>query len=243
MSDHFAVAGNMIPPCPSVYSEGLFACADIHYPFPMRYILSLTLLFLLAASPASDWPAKVIGISDGDTITVLTADKTQVRIRLYGIDATESGQDFGAKAKQVCFRLAFGKAVTVRTRATDRYGRIVADVILPDGRNLSHELVSQGAAWWYRAYARGDAELSRIEASAKAARRGLWALQSPIAPWNWRKGVGVPVASGVVGSRNSRIYHAPNCASVGRAKEANRIVFGTVAEAEKAGFRKARDCK
>jgi endonuclease YncB( thermonuclease family) len=117
----------------------------------MRRVFPL-LLVLLAACPAwgSDYSARVIGISDGDTITVLTADRVQHRIRLHGIDAPETGQDFGSRAKQAASALAFGKTVTVRARDTDRYGRTAADVILPDGRSLNRQMVREGFAWRYR---------------------------------------------------------------------------------------------
>ena len=70
----------------------------------------------------------------------------------------------------------------------DQYGRLVADVILPDGRNLNRELVRAGLAWWYRRYAPHDAELEALEAEARAARRGLWADPHPVPPWEWRRG-------------------------------------------------------
>jgi endonuclease YncB( thermonuclease family) len=73
-----------------------------------------------------------------------------VKIRLHGIDAPESGQDFGSRAKQTASELAFGKEVTIRPLDTDRYGRTVADVILPDGRSMNREMVAQGLSWWYR---------------------------------------------------------------------------------------------
>jgi endonuclease YncB( thermonuclease family) len=106
------------------------------------------LLILLGPTPgrAAEFPAKVIGISDGDNLTVLKTDKTQVKIRLHGIDAPESGQDFAGRSKQATSELAFGKPVTVRSVSTDRYGRTVAEVVLPDGRSLNRELVRQGMA-------------------------------------------------------------------------------------------------
>jgi endonuclease YncB( thermonuclease family) len=106
------------------------------------------------ASPASaeDFTGKVVGISDGDTLTVLRG-RTSVKIRLHGIDAPEAGQDFGTRAKQAASDLAFGKVVTVRPVTTDRYGRTVALVVLPDGRTLNHELVRSGFAWWFQKYA------------------------------------------------------------------------------------------
>ena len=104
------------------------------------------LLAILLYSPAfaADYPARVVGVSDGDTLTVLTAATTQKRIRLNGIDAPETGQDYGSRAKQLPSELAFGKNVTVKPTDTDRYGRTVADVMLPDGRSLNQEMVRGG---------------------------------------------------------------------------------------------------
>jgi micrococcal nuclease len=215
------------------------------YPSGMkRFITALVLILNPAWSPAADdYPARVVGISDGDTLTVLKADKTQAKIRLNGIDAPESGQDFGSRAKQAASELSFGKEVTIHPTDTDRYGRTVADVILPDGKSLNRELVGRGMAWWYRQYAPADKELERLETEAKAAKRGLWAQPSPVPPWEFRKGKGVPVTAEVVGNRNSHVYHAPNCPSVGRMKEANKMTFKTAAEAVQTGYRKAADCK
>jgi endonuclease YncB( thermonuclease family) len=62
----------------------------------------------------------------------------------------ETGQDYGSRAKQVASNLAFGKNVKIQPVDKDRYGRTVAEVILPDGRSLNREMIGQGAAWWYR---------------------------------------------------------------------------------------------
>ena len=106
------------------------------------------ILFLLFASPAcaAEFPARVVGIAGGDTLTVLTAGRTQLKIRLSGIDAPESGQDFGTRAKQAASSMAIGKTVTVIERDTDRYGRTLAEIILPDGRSMNREMVGQGMA-------------------------------------------------------------------------------------------------
>jgi endonuclease YncB( thermonuclease family) len=82
--------------------------------------------------------------------------------------------------------LVFGKVVTIKVETIDQYGRTVGEVILPDGRNLNHELVSAGFAWWYREYSK-DEILGRLEAEATAAKRGLWADPHPIPPWEFRK--------------------------------------------------------
>src|SRR5215216_4924706 len=92
------------------------------------------LLFALLVSPASaaDYPARVVGVSDGDTLTVLRDGRTQVKVRLFGIEAPESAQPFGSRAKQAASELAFGKTVTIREKDRVRYGRTVAELILPD---------------------------------------------------------------------------------------------------------------
>jgi micrococcal nuclease len=140
----------------------------------------------LAAASAAEIQAKVVGIADGDTITVLHEGK-QIRVRLHGIDAPESGQAFGARAKQFTSSLAFGQTVTLRDRGHDRYGRLLAEVVLPDGRSLNREIVRAGFAWWFRKYAPSDQELAKLEAEARAERRGLWADPDPVPPWNYRR--------------------------------------------------------
>jgi endonuclease YncB( thermonuclease family) len=94
----------------------LAATSNAAYLRIMRRLAPVLLLIplTLALGPAADFPAKVVGISDGDTLTVLTTDKTHVKIRLHGFDAPETGQDFAARSKQASSELASGKAVTVR---------------------------------------------------------------------------------------------------------------------------------
>jgi endonuclease YncB( thermonuclease family) len=208
----------------------------------MRRLLPLLLVVLASPARGGDYSARIVGIADGDTLTVLTADKTQRRIRLWGIDAPETGQDFGSRAKQAASELAFGKTVTIRPRDTDRYGRTVAEVILPDGRSMNREMVRRGMAWWYRTFAPHDAELAGLEAEAREARIGLWSRPNPVPPWVWRRGDAVAQTAAVIGNRRSRVYHKPTCHVAAGMSEKNRIVFASEAEAEKAGYRKARDC-
>ena len=156
-------------------------------------IATLFLVLLLATLGASacrrrpgrePFAARVVGVSDGDTITVL-AGTTQVKIRLNGIDCPEKGQPFGARAKQLTSELAFGKSVTVRPSGADRYGRTLGDVLLPDGRVLNHELVAAGMAWHYTRYSK-DETLARLERQARAAGLGIWSEARPVAPWEFR---------------------------------------------------------
>ena len=145
-----------------------------------------TCLLLWLCAPALADSGRVVGVHDGDTITVLS-DRQQTKIRLHGIDSPESKQPFGSKAKAFTSSLAFGKPVEFDVVGKDRYGRTVAIIILPDGRNLNHEIVRAGFAWWFRRYAAHDLILQRLEAEARAVGRGLWAEKDAVPPWEWRR--------------------------------------------------------
>jgi endonuclease YncB( thermonuclease family) len=145
-------------------------------------------LLLLLSGTANARPSTITGlvvrVSDGDTIQVMHEGKAE-KIRLSGIDCPESKQPFGQAAKKFVLEIAAQKTVTVYVETTDRYGRTVGEVILPDGRNLNKELVQAGYAWWYRKYSI-NAVLGQLESEARSARRGLWSDPHPVAPWDWR---------------------------------------------------------
>lgn len=150
------------------------------------FTIFLTILSLLpSAVLAESFSGKVIGMADGDTISVMRLGRAE-KVRLSGIDTPEKKQPFGHRAKQLTSELAFGKIVTVKISGRDRYGRWIAEVILPDGRSLNRELLRAGLAWWYRSYSR-DERLGRLEAEARGSRRGLWRDPRPVPLWEFRK--------------------------------------------------------
>jgi endonuclease YncB( thermonuclease family) len=142
---------------------------------------------------AEEFTGKVVGISDGDTLSVLR-DGKDVKVRLYGVDTPEKAQAFGTQARKFTGDLVFQQVVAVQIRATDRYGRFVGEVLLPDGRSLNQVLVQAGMAWWYQRYAPNEPILAQLEAEARAARRGLWADAHPVPPWKWRRGSRTPAS-------------------------------------------------
>lgn len=161
----------------------------------------LALVFLMYAATAvhaegttQTFAGKVVGVTDGDTIEVMREGKAE-KVRLNGVDCPESNQDFGSRAKQFTSSLVFGKEARVIVRDTDRYGRLVGDVVV-DGKILNHELVKEGLAWWYRQYAPNDAMLELLENEARVAKKGLWSQPKPIAPWDFRRGAGGEGAGG-----------------------------------------------
>ena len=143
------------------------------------------MFFVTSQVIAAEYNGRVVGIIDGDTIEVLNGHHTE-RIRLSGIDCPEKGQAYGQRAKQAASALVFGKAVTLQTHSHDKYGRTLADVILPDGTNVNHMLVKQGWCWWYRKYAPEDTVLEDLEAGARDAKKGLWVDPHPMPRWKWK---------------------------------------------------------
>jgi micrococcal nuclease len=154
--------------------------------------LGVVILALIAALPsplmAETLHGVVVGISDGDTLTLLTADNIPVRIRLAEIDAPElHGQPFGTAAKSALSALTIRRRATADVVTTDQYGRRVA-VVDVDGVNVNAAMVRQGFAWAYLRY-QTDPVYSTLEANARAGKIGLWSAQAPppIPPWQFRK--------------------------------------------------------
>lgn len=127
----------------------------------------------------------VVGVHDGDTLTILDAHRRMIRVRLAEIDAPEKGQAFGAHAKHALSQLCFGRRARIQVVNQDAYGRTVGRVTC-GGQDASAEQVRRGLAWVYVRYA-SDPVLYRLEREARAARRGLWQDPEPTPPWAWRR--------------------------------------------------------
>lgn len=158
----------------------------------LRHILWLYGFLALLAAPlwAAEYTGKVVSISDGDTLTLLVPDGAsyqQVKVRLGEIDTPERKQPYGTRAQQTLSELAFNQQARVVVQDTDRYGRTVGRVYV-GSLDVNAEMIRQGAAWAYRQYLK-DQSLLKLEAEAKAAKRGLWGLPEAqrCPPWDWRK--------------------------------------------------------
>ena len=132
----------------------------------------------------------MVGVSDGDTVTLLDGLQTQHRIRLAGIDAPEKAQPYGDASKRHLSEMVFGASVTVEYAKHDRYGRIVGK-ILKGGHDASLEQLRAGLAWHYKQYQREQSRADRgtyagVEIEAQQAHAGLWRDSAPVAPWTWR---------------------------------------------------------
>lgn len=139
--------------------------------------------FLLFIIALPGYAAQVIGIADGDTLTVLE-DRKQVKIRLANIDAPERQQAFGTRSRESLSDLCFGKDAMYEMQDKDRYGRIVANVFCDD-INVNRAQVERGMAWVYPKYNQ-DIMIPALQDQAFSARRGLWADPHATPPWEWR---------------------------------------------------------
>ena len=128
--------------------------------------------------------AKAVSVHDGDTLTAVDASNVQHKVRLAGIDAPETKQPFGTKARERLAELTHGKSVRVLPVDRDRYGRTVARIEV-EGQDVNRQMIADRLAWHYTRYSK-DAAMAGAERDARAARRGLWADREPVPPWEWR---------------------------------------------------------
>lgn len=167
-----------------------------HLFFPMSLLLLIS--FLLVGTgcrndklPVADnaiLKGKVVAISDGDTFTLLTEEKKQVKVRLHGIDCPEKNQPFGNVAKQKLSELIFGKQVVVLTKGLDRWKRVIG-VVYQDEMNVNEAMLKSGMAWHYKKYDDNE-EWASQEQTARVAKVGLWTEAEPTPPWKWRTQLG-----------------------------------------------------
>lgn len=137
----------------------------------------------LACGLLFGFSAKVVKVSDGDTITVLTQNKESIKVRLYGIDAPETKQDFGKASKQYLSSLLAGRIVEVKSNGQDRYGRVLGIIYL-DGADINAKTVEEGYAWAFVKYSKIYAAQQSKAMKNKA---GLWRQKDPQTPWDFRK--------------------------------------------------------
>jgi len=159
-----------------------------------------TLLLFSTMAQAGELTGTVVNVSAGDTVTLLTENKLQHRIRIGGIDAPEKAQPFGNRSKINLEQLTKGKDILAACPKVDRYGRKVCKVWVESSDcptcgktiDVGYAQISAGLAWWYRAYASEQSAEDRgryesEENEARLQKRGLWVESSAMPPWEWRR--------------------------------------------------------
>ena len=158
----------------------------LFYPIK-KFLLPLLSIAFIWAAPS--YASNVLSIGDGDTITI-TNGAQKTRVRLACIDAPETSQaSYGMESRQSLQRLLpIGTEVTVRSKATDRYGRTVGEV-LRGSTNINQQQVASGNSFVYWQYIKGcDRQTySNLENDARLKRLGVWSVPGGIQrPWDYR---------------------------------------------------------
>ncbi|WP_431257497.1 thermonuclease family protein [Roseateles chitinivorans] len=155
------------------------------------FLVAVLLCGLIVTASAATLRGEVVGLADGDTLTVLDNEHHQHRVRLVGIDAPEKRQAFGERSRQHLSALVFRQEVVVDWKKRDRYGRILG-VVRVRSVDVGQAQLRAGLAWHYKAYAREQPAAQRTlysdeEVDARRARRGLWSEAAPTPPWEFRR--------------------------------------------------------
>jgi len=142
-----------------------------------------------------EFEATVEKITDGDTMVVRKAEAEKITIRLFGLDAPESGQEGGEAAAKALGSIQ-GRQVTVREMDIDSDSRVVA-LVECDGESVNLEQVRKGQAWYYPDYCQEQpicGKLEKAEKEAREAKLGLWSKGwfwekkgAPVPPWEWKR--------------------------------------------------------
>ncbi|EFE5937871.1 MULTISPECIES: thermonuclease family protein [Enterobacter] len=149
------------------------------------FLLFFSLLYIYPhVSSATQFEGSVVRVLDGDTIEVLR-EQNPVRVRLLNIDAPEKKQPFGRWSTNQLKALLAGQSVSVSYTQTDRYGRVLGRVVTANGTEVNRQQVLRGAAWVYDGY-NTDNSLLALQREAQTQKRGLWADNQPVPPWEWR---------------------------------------------------------
>lgn len=127
----------------------------------------------------------VTAVIDGDTLKV-QLNTGPVIVELANIDAPEFKQPGGPEARLALHDRIVGEEVALRVAAKARVEQLIAVVYL-GGENINGWLVKQGHAWVYRQNA-DDPDFCVWENAARSLKRGLWAGEEFLAPWEWRQG-------------------------------------------------------
>lgn len=151
-----------------------------------RRLLLAPLLAASCAASAETIEGKVIGIADGDSLTIVDKNAKRLRVRLAGIDAPERKQPFGNEARKSLVEICMRKPAALETIETDTHKRLVAKVSCA-GTDAATEQVRRGMAWVRAGSNLPTSGLPEMEANARLRGIGLWAGKKPEPPWEWRK--------------------------------------------------------
>lgn len=151
---------------------------------PSHLIVSLLLTLPVQASAGTEFVARVLTIYEGDRVMIHYEGRNEM-VTLRDVDCPELKQPYGKQAKHVTAAYIANREVVVRELTRGRQGRMTADILLHDGRNIAQELVKEGLAWVQPGEVH-DPALKDLEELARASKVGLWSEPDPVPPWKWK---------------------------------------------------------
>ena len=217
--------------------------------------LLLLMLFLLPQAKLKTINGEVIRVQDGDTLTVKTKRDKLYKVRLANIDAPEISQPFGKQARRRVKDLVLKKTIRVDYIFKDKYGRLIGELILPEGKLLNEEMLKAGLAWHYRVKHPQSTFLEKLEYKAWQKKLGLWVQDKPIPPWEFRREKRLPsppskpedmdydlfLNYGLVGNPKTKVYEWPECKGYPK-NTTGYINLGNFLEAETLGYKASKRC-
>ena len=160
------------------------------------FFVPLVILGLISLSTAQSTDpefieGKVIMVPDGDEVRVKTSDGKTYTIRLLGIDAPETGQDFGTAARRDLEARVLDKDVKVIIHRKDSEGRYMG-IVFREGQDIGVRMLENGSAWHYKRVSGEQSSEARVryakaELKARESKAGLWATAMPMPPWEFRE--------------------------------------------------------
>lgn len=162
----------------------------------MRVLWLVVCCVVAPMAQAESLRARVVSVTDGDTVTVVTPTKKRMKVRLGGIDAPDKKQPFGKAAKAALSDLVKGRDVDLIGSKPDRHEPFVAKV-MHEGRDVNLELLRMGLAWCHVKFPEEQsAEDGEVYAAAESDARDsglrLWSDFGATPPWEWKEPARAP---------------------------------------------------
>lgn len=156
-----------------------------------KMVLRLGVVFIILATSltlAYATPAKVISVYDGDTFSIILQGE-KVSLRLYGIDAPESGQAGNVSATRFLKRLVLEQPLEIKVIATDSIGRLLA-IVIREGKesSVNAAMVGNGYSWVNPGKCKVDecTYWEKLESQAKKLKLGIWSGYDLVPPWEFK---------------------------------------------------------
>jgi len=194
-------------------------------------------------------------VIDGDTIEIKDDTGKTFKVRYIGIDTPENGDNYFEEAKEANEKLVLNETIKMYkdVSETDKYGRLLRYIYIGD-IFVNAYLVENGFAMasTYPPDVEYSDYFAELQNTAQSKGLGFWGIEIVEETTTETTATETTVTETTetteqvsgpfVGSKNSDVYHYPDCSSAKQIKEENKIWFNSVEEAKAAGYRPCKKC-